>query len=597
MTTGPTTDQVAAGPALADAAGEENCTAPSQATEESTWSLERPPRLFEDFGGEAGRCSYERAREQWYHRFTCTELPPYNPLGADRRQQVSARAPLWHQAVRAYKDKQRDRSDRMRPEDDSARRKLGEKRLQQEAWVDDVTLILESETAGEADWPWPACNWLDDFDKLELLEKYMLAHPPTGDPAWCAEVEARAAALFLEYGEFWDDVEAPGYRLLTSLSSAPRELFDLPMGDRLWIRYVNEIMGCSNTIRSLATRGDLHGAIECLWKMAYAQYIGQHKQSRGIGRAKDYIATVGASLDVPVADEVFHWLEHGSDLFFSPQRQGKQREQGVPSLERPRTEHPMSHELQPWIRQRIMERGLNTKIKEGRYDVDRCKPGGLLWPYSGFIPYGDLYRLDAVVHAVRDFVRERGRSTTLDLNKVMSAGVMTGKPDLASAICSTDQPFSVCIRVTPPQNPVSHPRYCVEELLRLGFNRARFDGHRVQLDHLRQRVDLNREFGVVVPTQANCDRIAVRLESGDCVKLKPNTVFLTELPKLNPTETNDRRNSDSAGEAMTDDGWAKTNDAIRSALKSSDFWQAHSSTLIDSDGYASWSESESDEGP
>merc|ERR1719321_722627 len=70
VTTGPTTDQVAAGPALADAAGEENCKAPSQATEESTWSLERPPRLFEDFGGEAGRCSYERAREQWYHRFT-----------------------------------------------------------------------------------------------------------------------------------------------------------------------------------------------------------------------------------------------------------------------------------------------------------------------------------------------------------------------------------------------------------------------------------------------------------------------------------------------------------------------------------------------
>ena len=41
----------------------DGCTAPSQATEESTWSLERPPRLFEDFGGEAGRCSYERARK------------------------------------------------------------------------------------------------------------------------------------------------------------------------------------------------------------------------------------------------------------------------------------------------------------------------------------------------------------------------------------------------------------------------------------------------------------------------------------------------------------------------------------------------------
>ena len=51
--------------------------------------------------------------------------------------------------------------------------------------------------------------------------------PPTGKEAWCQAVEAHAASVFLREGEFWDDVEAPGYRLITSLQSAPAELRNL----------------------------------------------------------------------------------------------------------------------------------------------------------------------------------------------------------------------------------------------------------------------------------------------------------------------------------------------------------------------------------
>jgi len=155
-----------------------------------------------------------------------------------------ARAPLWSAAVRSFKEKRRDRRD------DHARLHL---RKQQQCWLDDVGSIAAGKTSPAADLPWPACDWRADVDKLSQLRELLKACPPTGDETWCQAVEAHAASVFLREGEFWDGVEAPGYRLITSLQSAPAELRNLPLGDRLYIRSINERVGIGSDARKAAS--------------------------------------------------------------------------------------------------------------------------------------------------------------------------------------------------------------------------------------------------------------------------------------------------------------------------------------------------------
>ena len=116
---------------------------PPPAAEPICWQHDQPPRLLEDFNGEQGRAEYEEARAQWFAWFSKgRRLPHFDPnsSGQERREQVSARAALWEKAVRAYKDQQRDRTDRnrVRPEDDSARRQLAERLASQQTWVDSI---------------------------------------------------------------------------------------------------------------------------------------------------------------------------------------------------------------------------------------------------------------------------------------------------------------------------------------------------------------------------------------------------------------------------------------------------------------------------
>lgn len=190
------------------------------------WPHERPPRLHEDFDGEIGRNGYEVARAQWFTRHSDGSFPPFDLRGTPdkRRQQITARAPLWDKAVRTWKDRHRDRSDRVRPVDDNAQRLVRDRRAKQRAWADLVGQIaVDKYAAPEPDaLSWPACEWRRDREKLTALSLFLASHPPTGDKAWCHAVEDYAAELFLAEGQYWDDVLAPGYRMLTSLPGTPR---------------------------------------------------------------------------------------------------------------------------------------------------------------------------------------------------------------------------------------------------------------------------------------------------------------------------------------------------------------------------------------
>ena len=74
-----------------------------------------------------------------------------------------------------------------------------------------------------------------------------------------------ATAVFLPYDQLWDNVEASGYRLITSLQSAPAELRDLPLGDRLYIRSVNERIGVGKDAReAVAHAGGMRFAVSRL---------------------------------------------------------------------------------------------------------------------------------------------------------------------------------------------------------------------------------------------------------------------------------------------------------------------------------------------
>ena len=233
-------------------------------------------------------------------------LPPFDPNAPadERRAQISARAALWDKAVRAWKDCQRDRSDRVRF-DDTAQRLVRDHRVKQRVWSDQVHQIVKNKYASPAQLPWPACKWRRDQGKLTELSQFLAAHPATGHSAWCAAVERRAAELFLADGEFWDDVEAPGYRMLTALPGTPAALRGLPLNDRLWVRSINERIGFAEHVRFAAQRGNMHAAISSLYHCAWAQYLGQRNHPQGIINRDAYMKMVGVCLAVPIALQDF----------------------------------------------------------------------------------------------------------------------------------------------------------------------------------------------------------------------------------------------------------------------------------------------------
>ena len=81
-------------PAAAEPAGAASAMSAQLQAEQgpAAWLHERPPKLYEDFGGEVGRPGYEVARGQWYVQHTKgIELPPFDARSpADvRREQIT----------------------------------------------------------------------------------------------------------------------------------------------------------------------------------------------------------------------------------------------------------------------------------------------------------------------------------------------------------------------------------------------------------------------------------------------------------------------------------------------------------------------------
>ena len=335
------------------------------------WNHEHPPRLRDDFNNgklSSERAAYELARACWFAQHSKSVFPPqhsksvFPPFDPDatvatQQEQIKARADPWDKAVRAWKDQRRDRSDRIRPDDDSARRMRTDRRLQQSAWAEQVQQIaLGTGLALHASGSWPACNWRTDLDQLIALAEFLDSHPPTGDEAWCAAVDNCAAQLFLSDGQCWDDVEAAGYRMLTLLPGTPAALCDLPLNDHLWMRSVNESLGFIAFIHSLAKRGDFHGAIHRLWLLAHNQFSAQRHARGGIKDSQQYIATVGFCPYSPIefGDAFSILVTH--NLILSPQHphfQTPSRLQHIESGLRPRTLPSHAHVISPSMRNRV----------------------------------------------------------------------------------------------------------------------------------------------------------------------------------------------------------------------------------------------------
>merc|ERR1711924_225311 len=93
------------------------------------------------------------------------------------------------------------------------------------------------------------------------------------------------------------------------------------------------------------------------------------------------------------------------------------------SLERPRTLlADASHSISPYVRQRFEEKRLKACIEQGPL-------------HSIIIPYGDQYgRMHSVVKALEDYVWRVGPNVTIDLNRVMRAGILSRKPDIALCV-------------------------------------------------------------------------------------------------------------------------------------------------------------------
>ena len=293
--------------------------------------------------------------------------------------------------MHAYKDKFRIRD---RKEDNA---RLAQRNKQQ-CWTAEITEIVSSGnvTTLLGELPWPACNWEADMEMLVQLSEWLQGCPPNGEVAWCHAVEAKAASLFLLDGQFWDDVEASGYRLLTSLQSAPAELRNLPLGDRLYIRSVNERIGICKEAREVAggqSSGGMRFAVSRLAQLGYDQYLSQREHPVGIQDFNDYMNQVGFSMYLPVGGALGE-LADDSELRLAPSHPGLQtrvRVAPVPSLTRARTQlADLSHMLKPnrraWVE--------NTSIPELTQPLQRtlapCTKADVF--VSGIIPFGDLYR-------------------------------------------------------------------------------------------------------------------------------------------------------------------------------------------------------------
>jgi hypothetical protein len=392
--------------------------APSGETEADPWPHDQPPRLREDFGGcSVGRGAYEAARARWFHRQCGVALPRYDPAAplAVQQQQILERAAPWDRAVRSYKDRLRDRSNRVRPAD--ARRQMAHSKVRQQLWVDDAVAIGvylydadDAKAAGDPAPPmpssipaqlrWPLNQWRGDPFLLDLCE-YLEDHPPTGEQAWCDAVEAAAATIYgLGRDDYWDFEEAPGYRMLLSLPNAPSGLKALPLDDRLWIRRTQEALEPQHF------RGD---TLERMYQIVYDQYLGQLRHPRGILSEQEYQARVGYHCLVPIGDIVRRVLPDDSDLLLAPTHPniGPMRPQ-LRSLTRPHTDN-YPYEISARVRASIeatldataaaaKQGNLGKRANKGSearraiYSDFNCR---------GIIPFGDLYYMDSLHKAVK----------------------------------------------------------------------------------------------------------------------------------------------------------------------------------------------------
>ena len=397
------------------------------------WPHEEPPRLREDFGGEARRNAYERARAEWFLDFRGSELPPFDPQarGADRHAQIAARAELWSKAVRSYKDRARDR---VYPADDDERRRIAHQCKLQQRWVDDavavglhVHALLDEVEHMDAppppaippSLPWPACDWRSDLNSLLELCEFMEAHPPTGEKGWSDAVEAAAVDVYgLEAGiDFWDDTAAPGYRLLLMLPDAPTSLCGLPLNDRFWIRQMNSPFTCE-------LQAPTSSLLSRMYQLAYTQYLGQRSHPEGLQSANKYIAAVGFSPFLPI-DETLrcavptHLLLGYGHPAFGGSLNGQHEQPRLSSLDRPCTLNAdISHEISPAQRESIEHTVQLAAKGKGPVHMQR-KVEYRAHVGTFLIPFGDLYYFDAVGTAVENVMAGGCDTCQIDLNGVL----------------------------------------------------------------------------------------------------------------------------------------------------------------------------------
>ena len=217
-------------------------------------------------------------------------------------------------------------------------------------------------------------------------------------------MEAHAAAVFLRDGEFWDEVEAAGYRFITSLHSAPVELRGLPLGDRLYIRSVNERIGIGKDAREAAVRaGGMYIAVSRLAQLGLDQYHSQRSHPSGIQDFMQYMDRVGFSMYVPVGGSMGE-LGDDSDLRLAPSHPGlihtavPQAASGVCSLTRPRTQlAELCHVLKPG-RRAWVEKTIPDWTKQLERTQGPCTKAEVYM--AGIIPFGDMYKARDIAKAV-----------------------------------------------------------------------------------------------------------------------------------------------------------------------------------------------------
>ena len=154
--------------------------------------------------------------------------------------------------------------------------------------------------------------------------------------------------------------------------------------------------------------------LQLLYQLAFDQFLGQRDHPHGIKSAEEYIAAIGYCEYVPVGQMVRRVLQKDSHLLLAPWHPNLAAcdKSNLPpqlrSLMRPHTLlADVCHEITPAMRSRLQPK------------IEAKEPDFFAYGNRFIIPFGDMYKFEAVGRALYKAVKGGSPDIGVDFNQFL----------------------------------------------------------------------------------------------------------------------------------------------------------------------------------